>query len=188
MSAVGKKPVTFELADAAIYALSADGTSLTYGSKIDIPGVMEVTLTPGEVRTVKMQGDNKIHEIHTRVLSYKVKARMSAADFDVFAALTGGTAATAGTTPNTTSSITVKDTDTASYFKLSSLTARAVDYGTANGANGKFNAYKVKMTSPPVVPFGANEQVWEWEGEAIGTSNDNKIWDFTHNETAATLA
>lgn len=188
MSAVGKKWVAHELKDAAIYPLTADGAALTYGSKVDIPGAIVIELSPGEVRSVTLQGDAKIHDIHSKVLSYRVRVRMSSIDADVFAAITGGTAATSGTTPNTTASFTAKGADLPGYFKVAGLSTKAKDFGSENGANDGLTLYKCKMVSPPVYAKSNDGLDVSWEAVAIPTTYDDKIKDEVFYETAATLS
>jgi hypothetical protein len=188
MATITKVLDFYELKDAGVYALSADGAALTYGSKIDVPGVMEIQISAGDTRQIKLSGDNKIRRLAGRELSRRVRVRHSAASFDLFAALTGGTAATGGTSPSSTSSFTQLGADEFPYFKVAGLIHKAKDNGTENGANGVLNYYKCKITAPPTVTAGADGYIWEWEAEAIPTEFDDKMWDVTAYETAASLA
>lgn len=188
MSAVTKTPVLYELKDSGVYALTADGAAVSYGSKNDIPGIMSIELSAGETRTGKLMGDNRIHELFGRTLSRRVRVQHSAASWDVFAAITGATAATAGTTPNSTASYTEKGADEYPYFKIAGLIHKAKDFGTVNGANAVLTVYKCKLLGPPTTTFNEQGAVWQWEAEAIPTTADDKIDDITNYETATTLS
>ncbi len=187
MAAVTKNVDLYELKDAKVYALTADGAALTYGTGQDIPGIMSLAVSAGDTRQIKLVGDNKIRRIAGRILSIKIRATHSAASFDVFATLTGGTAAAAGTTPTTTSSFTQKGADQYGYIKIAGLIANAKDIGTENGANAILTVYKAKLTAQPGFTSDEKGMEWSWEAEAIPTEFDDKIWDITVDETAATL-
>jgi hypothetical protein len=113
--AADKSTITFDVADCKVYPLTVDnGSTLTYGSAIDVPGIQEVTVEANFV-TAEIKGDGgKVLAKKGKVDRLNFSATYSELSLDVLSTIFGGSVTTSGTS----------DSETAEY----EFTGRSLPY------------------------------------------------------------
>jgi hypothetical protein len=138
----------FGVNDAAIFKLTADpsGTAPTYASKVDVPGVQEMSATLAIV-TKKLKGDNTVLAADSVLDGVDGSLKWARHGFDMYSALMSSTVSDSGTTPNQKSVLTVAQFDLPAQVKIEGQT-RQVDYV---GGDAHVIIYKC---TPGSIPFG----------------------------------
>ena len=109
----------FELADAKVFLQSADtaGGSPTYGSPVDIPGVLSLGIAPHFI-TKELRGDSVIIDLYSKADYIDVKLTNAKIPLNILDMLMGGTVANTGTTPNEIQTYDLSTADEAGYVKI----------------------------------------------------------------------
>lgn len=177
-----------ELKDVKIAPLTTDpeGGSATYGTSVDIPGIVKLGIKPDVVKK-ELEGDNRLLDIWTKVKSIKVDFEHAKLSLDALKIMLGGTVTAAGTTPNQTQTYSLTANDRPGYFKLEGQ----VVYVDSGLGDVHVVFYKCLAEDPP------NWEISDQSGDfakvkgsatAIPRNADNKIFDVIFNETAAPIA
>lgn len=171
------------LNDMMISELTADtAATLTYDTGIDIPGVTKLSLNPSYVEK-ELRGDEALLDTYQRLDAIEFSFEHVKVSLDVLEVITGGTLTAAGTTPNQTQTLTIKNTNTAKYFKLQGEIA----YSDFPSGDAQLILYKCKGQFK--IEFQTEEYaVISCSGKAIGTTKDGKIFDLVLRETTAPLS
>lgn len=109
----------FELADAKVFLLSADtaGGSPTYGSPVDIPGVLSLGITPHLI-TKELRGDSVVLDLYSKADYVDLKLTNAKISLNILDMLMGGTVTPSGTTPNMIETYDFSSADEAEYVKI----------------------------------------------------------------------
>ncbi|MCL5291277.1 MAG: phage tail protein [Actinobacteria bacterium] len=177
-----------ELTDAKIAPLLTDpaGGSATYGALVDVPGILKIGLKPEVVKKV-LNGDNQILDVWSKVTSIKLTVEHSKLSLDVLAIFMGGTAATAGTTPNQTATYDLLATDRPGYFKIEGK----ADYVEDGVGDAHVLLHKVKCDDPSDWEFAdasGDFAKMKTGATAIPLVSNSKIIQVKLNETAAAIS
>ena len=170
--------------DAGIYALTADTVSaLTYGAKVDITGIEEITITM-ESESSEIKGDDVVIDSRGKIQKATVKVRAARFDLDVWGKVFGSSTVDAGTTPNQTATLTISGSDTPPKFKIAGR-CRQVDAGIADV---HFTIFKCSYTGGGEVSLQTDEYAeLNFEADAVVTINNNKIVEVIEHETLTAL-
>lgn len=171
------------LNDMMISELTADtGAALTYDTGVDIPGVTKLSLTPTYVEK-ELRGDETLLDTYQRMDAIEFSFEHVKVSLDVLEIISGGTLAAAGTTPNQTQTLTLRNSNTAKYFKLQGK----ISYSDFPGGDAQLILYKCKGQFK--VEFQTEEYaVISCTGKAIGTTNNGKVFEIVFRETTAALS
>lgn len=178
-----------ELKDAKVFPLTADpaGGTPTYGSPVDIPGILKLDITPNVI-TKELHGDNVLLDIYTKVESVDIGVDNAILPLDVLRLFMGGTVTASGVTPNQQQTYDLANGDKPGYIKIQGQ-AVYVDPGLGD-VHVIF--YKCKTTEAPK---------WSFEGvdgdfakvstklKAIPLqAAGNKLLSVVINETATAIS
>lgn len=175
----------FNVDEAAIYKMLTDpsGGPATYGAKIPLPGIKSVSIDP-DVLNKELYGDAKIIARGAKVRQLMLTANYAKLSLDALPVLAGGATVDAGTTPNQTAKYTFLGADTPNSFKLE---FRVLQVGVGLGSLNVV-LYKAKVTKFGLPATEEDFSLQALELAAIARIADDKVWDVTINETAATLS
>lgn len=177
-----------EIEDAKIAPMTADtGSSPTYGSSVDVPGIMKIAVSP-KVENKKLYGDNKLLDIWSRVTEVELDVECAQLSLDAMKVLCGGTVTASGTTPNQKQTYSLKGNDTSpSYFKIEGRWM----YADPTVGDVHILLYKVKIIDPPsfeVQGADGNFGTVKFKGTAIPCNSNNNWFDIVINETASAIS
>ena len=171
------------LNDMMISELTADtGAALTYDTGVDIPGVTKLSLNPSYVEK-ELRGDEALLDTYQRLDAIEFSFEHVKVSLDVLEIITGGSLAASGNTPNQLQTLSITNAHLAKYFKLQGK----VVYSDLSGGDMMLVLYKCKGQFK--IEFQTEEYaVISCSGKAIGTTNNNKIFDLVFRETTAALS
>jgi len=177
-----------ELKDVKIAPLTDDpeGGSATYGTSVDIPGIVKLGIKP-TVEKKELQGDNRVMDIWTKIKTIEISFEHVKLSLDALKIMLGGTVTAAGTTPNQTQTYSLTANDQPGYFKLE---GQAV-YVEEGLGDVHFVAYKCLADDPPgweVSDQSGNFASVTGKATAIPRNADGKIFDIVFNESEAPIA
>lgn len=152
MAQIGHTTKLFGVNDAAVYKLSTDasGSAPTYAAKVDVPGVQSVDAKLN-MNTKTLRGDNTLLAADSVLQDISGTIHFAKHSFDVWAALTSALTTDGGTTPATTSTLTIGQGTLPAFFKLEAQ-SKQVDYV---GGDVHILLYKCM---PGTLPLGFNEE------------------------------
>lgn len=162
------------LDDLGVYVLTAD----TPGAKIDVPGIRSLTFNV-ESDSDQLEGDNSVIAVVRNPKSLSGSVELGRINLAAMAAFVGGTAGTAGTTPNQIISLDEASAAPARYVQI---------IGQAYSQDSNGSAYRVVIKKGLIVG-GPNETLsvndWntptlDFEGVAISgvllTRSNYETW------------
>jgi hypothetical protein len=173
------------ISDAGLYPLTADTTgSLTYGTKVDVVGIRQLTLTP-ELDQSEIDGDDVTIDSRAKLKKFSGKAKAAKIHLDVLSKLLGSTVTDSGSTPNQLATLTVAAADVIPKFKIAGQGSQ-VDTGLAAVT---FTAYKCALTGGLELQLQTGDYlVFDFEFDAVFTTNTpSKILDIVFQETLVAL-
>lgn len=186
--ALGTVSKLLELKDVKIAPLTADpeGGSATYGTSVDIPGIVSLGIKPDVVKK-ELEGDNRVLDIWTKIKAIEIDFEHAKLSLDALKIMLGGTVTAAGTTPNQTQTYSLTANDKPGYFKLEGQ----VVYVEEGLGDVHFVAYKCLADDPPnweVSDQSGGFATVKGKATAIPRNADSKIFDIVFNETAAPIS
>lgn len=179
-----------ELVDAKIAQITADlagGGNPTYAALVDLMGVTKITVAP-KTESKKLYGDSELKDLYTKTTEIELDVEMSFYSLDAMKVIMGGTLTDAGTTPNQTSTYSLKATNSAPpYFKIEGKWNYAGDgIGDAHVV-----LYKCKVTDPPSLELNDASGAFgtaKFKAVALPCASNGNWFDVKVNETAAVIA
>jgi hypothetical protein len=168
----------FGLSDLKVATLTGE----TPGTLVDVPGIRscEVTITTD---VEELRGDNTVISIVDKGQGADFSIEEGGFSMNAAEVIFGRTATDAGTTPNMTSRLDLRSTDSRPYFFL---TGQAKDDA---GGDVQVVLWKAKATGNVTLNFAdENFLTPGFEGRAIGRTSDNFLATIIQHETAAALA
>lgn len=175
-----------ELSDVKIAPLTDDpaGGSPTYGSLVDVPGVIKLGVKP-TMTNKELRGDNKLLDIWSKVERIEWSLENAKLPLDVLKIMMGGTVTAAGTSPDQTQTYELLGADTPGYFKLEGK----ADYTEDGTGDVHVVFHKCKATEPPNFEITGEEFAnVSASGIAIPLESNDKLLTVVINETAADIA
>jgi len=183
--AADKSTITFDVADCKVYPLTADtGSSLTYGSAIDVPGIQEVTVEANFV-TAEIKGDGgKVLAKKGKVDRLNFSATYSELSLDVLATIFGGSVTASGTGSSESAEYEFTG-QSLPYFKVEFL----VDDIEAGLEEIVMVLDKCQVTGGTIMG-GSTDNFGQpsFDAEAILTNNGGAFGRVTFNESGAGLS
>lgn len=177
----------FAVEDAKIALVTADvsGSSTTYGTIIDVPGIKSVKLK-GTIETKELRGDNALLDKDSVLKDLSIAVEHAKLGYDLLP-IVGMTVADSGTTPNQKTTASLVSGARPKPFKFEAKTPTGgVDTITGDG---HLVLYKCIASSFP--EFGHAEedyQIVSFEADAMPTLGTGLKWlDIVMNETAAAI-
>jgi hypothetical protein len=172
-----------ELADAKIAKMTADsGTSPTYETAIDLPGIVKVGVAP-KAEIKKLYGDSKLLDIYQKTTEVELDVECAELSLEALKVLMGGSVTTSGTTPEQTATYSLTAADsTPPYFKLEGQWLYAGD----GVGDVHIVLYKCKVTDPPQVEVNdvsGNFGTVKFKAIALPADSNDKWFDIVVNET-----
>jgi len=172
----------FGIDDAKIAPLTSDdGTSISYGTLIDAPGIQTISLSPSYVEK-ELRGDEKLMDVYTKLEFIEWSFTNAKLSLEVLEALLGGSLESTGTTPDVVDTFTLAGSDIPGYFKLEGQ----VKYTDAGDLH--VILYKCKANSVEFELQGEEYAVVTASGKALATDTDDKVLDIVINETATAIS
>lgn len=177
-----------ELDDVKISPMTADsGSSPTYGTSVDIPGVVKIGVAP-KAEVKKLYGDNKLLDLYTKITEVELDIECTQLSLDAIKVLQGGTVTASGTSPNQKQTYSLKGTDAApGYFKIEGRWL----YADTGVGDVHIVLYKCKCTDPSQFDVaGASENFGTVKFKVLAIPcNSNGNWvDIVINETASPIS
>lgn len=176
-----------ELSDLKISKLlTDDGTATTYGTVVDLPGAMKITLSP-KADSKQLRGDSILVDVYTKITEVELDVECSMFNLDALPVLMGGTVVDSGTTPaqKTTFSLAATNT-TPGYFKIEGQWTY-VNIGTGDA---HVILYKCKITDAPsfeINDASGNFGTLKFKGLALPTIYNGNWYDLVLNETKTAI-
>lgn len=169
----------FGLRDVSIWALDATGARVSPG--VDLP-VSQTFSFKETVSSAQLMGDDVVIASHTYdpVVEWELDA--GGYSLDVVAILTGGTVTATGTTPAQKKVLSKKTTDQRPYFEVE---GQAI---SDSGGDLHCIVYRAKCDGDLDGKFdNGNFAITKCTGKAYGRVDNQKLYDFVQNETAAAI-
>jgi hypothetical protein len=155
-------------------------TDISGSTQVDLPSAMVFTFSE-RVKSGELSGDDKTVSVVTRADAVEWSLENGGISLEAVALMTGRTAASSGTTPNRTLTLTGEATEQFPYFKV---------YGKSIGDGSDdvhIKLWKVKLTSALEGQFSDGE-FWVSKCSGVGIDDGtNGVYDIVQNETAANL-
>jgi len=177
-----------ELEDVKIAPLTDDpeGGSATYGTLVDIPGIVKLGIKP-VVEKKELQGDNQVMDIWTKVKAIEINFEHVKLSLDVLKIMLGGTVTATGESPNQIQTYSLTADDKPGYFKLEGR----VVYVEEGLGDVHFVTYKCLADDPP--SWEVSDQSGDFatvsgKATAIPRKADGKIFDIIFNESAEPIS
>lgn len=173
------------ISDAAIYALTEDSVSaLTYGAKVDISGIQEITITP-EGESSEIKGDDGVVASRGKIQKATVSVKAARLSLDVLSKVYGSSVVDSGSGTTEVATLTIAGTDVPPQFKIAGQCTQ-VDTGLADAT---FVIYKCTYTGGGEIALQTDEYAtMNFDCDAVLTINNNKIADIVYHETLVPLA
>lgn len=155
------------LSDLKVYVLTGD----TPGAAIDVPGAQSMEWSV-ESDSDELRGDNAAIALVRNPKTVAGTIRVAKINLAAFAAMIGGTVATAGVTPNIIQTLEESSAAPARYFQIVGQT----ESQDTNGSAYRATIYKALVTGGPNEALTIDE--WstpEFEFEAIANGAGNLI-------------
>lgn len=186
---ITRETVTYNLDDCKIRPLLTDpvGGSPTYGSSIDIPVVQSHT-AQAELVSAELKGDAKIVDVYSKTEKFTGQVRHGAISFDALAVLLGGTASTAGSSPNQQQKFNMKGADLPGYFMLETQIKYVGGAEAGIGADLHPKLHKVKITGLSVEYANESHAIVSFDYMAIPLQSTDDLIEWTKNETAVAIS
>lgn len=170
----------FGLRQVKIVPLDAAGDEVTEDA-VFLPASR--TFSFGEAEEFEeLQGDDRTIASHGSGPTVDWELEGGGISLDVWKALAGGTIASSGTTPSEVRTLTKKTSDSRPYFNV---------YGRAisdNGGDFHMVVYRCKADGDLEANLeNGSFQLTSASGKGYGNLDDEKLYDFIHNETAVPL-
>ena len=182
--ALSTETVMYDVEDCKVYALTADnGSSLTYGSAIDVPGIAQVGVDPNIV-TAELKGDGgKVLDRKGKTDRLNFSATYGRLSLPVLAAILGGSVANDAGPPETQTYSLPGDNELP-YFKLGFQIVETED----DVLSLSCYLYKCKLTGGTLLT-GETDSYGQptLELEAIPTINDDSMIDVILYDTETAL-
>lgn len=183
---IAKQLVAIEIDDAKISELTADtGGAPTYAAAVDVPNVVEVSVQP-QLKTATLDGDAQVTAVFSKVTHLTGSMKFKSVPMDVLTTLYGGTLTTTGTTPNQTQVLALGANAFPKYFKLQGRSAQ-VEGLDAAAAGLRLSVYKCKLTGNPTFSMSGDYINLQADFTAVRTNSDQKLVDWTVEETKTAL-
>lgn len=181
----------FAVADAQVAKMTADppGSTATYASIVDVPGIKSVSLSIA-ITEKELRGDNK--QLDLDVVYGKGTGTFNYAknSHDLHVVLLGATKTDSGTTPNQVSKLSLHGLDRPNFFKFEAKTPTGgADPSGVTTGDEHLVLYKCKITG--VGAFGLAEEDYETFSvpfSCLARLADDLWIDDVLNETAAAIA
>lgn len=184
---ISKEAAVVRLHDAKIAQLTADvTTNPTYGSLVDLGGVIEMKLT-GEIDYRELEGDNVILASNAFLKAVDIDVQQARITLDALAIIMGGSVTASGMTPNQKQTYTILGTDETNYFKIEGQ-SKGTDAAGGDVKDCHVVLYKCRLSGAVDYTLGADYAKVSFKARAIPTISNSKIKDVVFNETAATIA
>ena len=115
----------YGIKQAKLSPMTADpaGGSAAYGAGFLIPGAKSLTIA-GTVNTKALRGDNGLIEQDSTLQDITATLTYAKTDFDILAAILGGTVTDSGTGSSEVSTFTLDRVDELGYFKIEAIAAK----------------------------------------------------------------
>lgn len=180
---LGTTTKIFGIDDAKISKLTADqsGSTPTYDSPIDVPGITDIKLSPKFVEKT-LEGDEQILDYYSKLQSIDWSFDHVVVSLDALAVLLGGAVTESGTTPNETQTYDLTANDRANYFKLEGQST----YGDAGDIH--LVLWKCKANKVDIEAKGGDYATISASGTAIPLTSNGKVLSVVINETATAIA
>jgi len=181
-----------ELQDAKIATVLTDNSgdaNPTYAATwADLMGITKIVVTP-KVETKQLKGDSELKDVYTKTTEVELDVEASFMSLDALKVIMGGTITDAGTTPNQTTTYSLKSSNsTPPYFKLEGKWNYT---GVADAADAHVILYKCKVTDPPQLELNdssGNFGTMKFKAIALPCASNGNWYDVKVNETAAVIA
>ncbi|MEW6555076.1 MAG: hypothetical protein AB1384_12415 [Actinomycetota bacterium] len=174
----------FGVKDCKIAKMTADsGSSPTYDTSVDVPGIQEVTVR-FNIEEKELQGDDVTLDIRSKLKSLEVSAVHAKISLDVLPVLLGGATTESGTTPNIKKTYARAGADVLTYFKIEAQVVEVDD----EDADLHFVCYKCKVTNHEMGAKGEDYRTVSFSAKGIPCASNDSFYDLVANETAAAIA
>ncbi len=172
------------LKDVKISPLLTDpsGGTATYGTGVDIPGVLELLATP-KFKSATLEGDGKILDVWSQAESIEWSFSHGKFSLDALAIITGGTVTLSGVTPNQVQRFRQTGNDVAPYFKIEGQAVYA-DVGDVHVVLCKC---KITGDGPAWTMNGKEFAKVDAKGITIPRASDDVLMDAFLNETLTAI-
>lgn len=151
------------------------------GSAVDLPAAQTFTFTE-KISSAEMRGDDAVVAVVSNPVSVEWSLEAGGINLEAWAAMTGRTVATAGTTPDEAKTYTASADDVFPYFMVA---GKSVGDGIDDI---HVILYKCKLTEPPNGSFGDEEFMKSKISGIAIDDGSNGIMDIVQNETAADIS
>lgn len=166
----GYGDVPFGLRQIALY--SADGSG-----KVLIPAALMLHVTP-LVQTARFEADGRLVGAAGFVAGAEWELEAGGISIEALAKLTGDTAATAGTTPNRTLTMSVAAGDAMPYIRIA---------GRALSDSGDVFCRLYRCKVEALEGTFRQGEFWVTYAQGVAVSDGTRVFEFVQQETAAAL-
>jgi hypothetical protein len=168
----------FGLRDVRLYPLDATSTR---GTGVDLP-VSRTFSFKETVSSDQLVGDDVIQAVHDYNPLVEWELEAGGISLEAYIVLTGGTLTTTGTTPSTVKTLSKKTTDRRPYFEVE---GQAI---SDSGGDMHCVVYRCKTDGDIDGKFeNGNFFLTKATGKGYGRLDNQKLYDFVQNETAAAI-
>lgn len=183
--AISKTAAFRGISDCKIAAITADTTgSLTYGTLYDLP-IKDLNITENR-ENYQLKHDDQVQAVESVLQSAEITGNISRIPLDVLAIFTGGTIAASGSGLEEKQTYTLDYNDSAGYFKLEIVSARAhSDAGDVSDIHIQFKKCRIKSLDYSIEEGFASVK---FSATAIRTINDGQIKSIIFNESSTAIS
>jgi hypothetical protein len=172
----GELPYSIE--DAGVFPYSAG----VPGTLKDIPGIRRVEMD-AQIEETEHRGDNRILAVAASINSFDLTLEIGQLNLDAIAALSGGTVATTGTTPDQIRTLTRKSTDVIADYQIKAKTTSK----TSDGGAFWLTFPRCQWVGGPSYALADNEfPVMEITARAVPQASTNTLYIASQYENVAT--
>lgn len=171
----GELPYSVE--DAKVYPYSGG----VPGTAKDIPGIRRIEMD-AQIEETEHRGDNKILAVAASINSFDLTIEVGQLNADALAALSGGTVASSGTTPDQIRTLVRKSTDVIADYQIKAKTTSK----TSDGGATWLTFHRCQWVGGPSYAMADNEfSVAEITARAVPDTT-NQLYTLSQYENVAT--